>query len=324
MARIVLGLATSHSPQLSLPPEHWLRRGEEDQRNPSLYRVPDGKHVTFDELLAEAAPGMARELTPEVFQKRYDANQKGIARLAEALERSAADVLVVLGDDQQEAFHDDNMPAFCVYWGEQVPYVPRRGGGTQALTTWAYPKEAKQYAGHPALALHIIDSMMEQGFDVAHSKYLQEGQSITHAVTFVYARILQGKSIPVVPIMQNTYYPPNQPRPRRSYEFGTALRNAIETWKSQARVAVVGSGGLSHFVVDEELDRQVLQVLQDKDVDAIAALPLARLQAGSSEIRNWITTAGAVQHLDMEVVDYVPCYRSPAGTGCAMGFAQWT
>jgi Catalytic LigB subunit of aromatic ring-opening dioxygenase len=324
MARIVLGLATSHSPQLSLPPEHWLRRGEEDQRNPSLYRVPDGKHVSFEELLAEAGPGIAQELTPEVFQKRYDANQTGIARLAEALQRVAPDVLVILGDDQQEAFHDDNMPAFCVYWGEQVPYVPRHGRGTAAFTTWAYPKEARQYPGHSVLALHIIDSMMEQGFDVAHSKYLQEGQSITHAATFVFARIMQGKNIPVVPIMQNTYYPPNQPRPRRSYEFGTALRNAIETWKSQARVAIVGSGGLSHFVVDEELDRQVLKALQEKDIDTIASLPLPRLQSGSSEIRNWITTAGAVQHLEMEVVDYVPCYRSPAGTGCAMGFAQWT
>ena len=32
----------------------------------------------------------------------------------------------------------------------------------------------------------------------------------------------------------------------------------------------------------------------------------------------------ATEHLDMEVVDYVPCYRSPAGTGCAMGFASWS
>ena len=60
-----------------------------------------------------------------------------------------------------------------------------------------------------------------------------------------------------------------------------------------------------------------------KDVDAIASLPLERLQSGTSEIRNWFTTAGAVQHLDMEVFDYVPCYRSLAGTGCAMAFAQW-
>jgi 3-O-methylgallate 3,4-dioxygenase len=325
MAKMVLGLATSHSPQLSLPPEHWLMRGEEDRLNQSLYRVPDGKHVTFDELLAEVGSEIAQELTPEVFQKRHEANQRGIAKLAEALEHVAPDVLVILGDDQQEAFHDDNMPAFCVYWGEQVPYVPRqRSRGTAALTTWAYPKEARQYPGHPELALHIIDAMMEQGFDVAHSKYLQEGQSITHAATFVFARIMQGKNIPVVPIMQNTYYPPNQPRPRRSYEFGIALRNAIETWKRPARVAALGSGGLSHFVVDEALDRQVLKALQEKDIDAIASLPLERLQSGTSEIRNWITTAGAAQHLEMEVFDYVPCYRSPAGTGCAMGFAQWT
>ncbi len=138
MARIVLGLGTSHSPQLSLPAEHWLLRGEEDQRNPSLYRVPDGKHVTFDELLAEADPRIAQELTPEVCRKRHAANQQGIAKVAAALERSAPDVLVVLGDDQQEAFHDDNMPAFCVYWGAQIPYVPRqRTRGTQALTAWA-------------------------------------------------------------------------------------------------------------------------------------------------------------------------------------------
>jgi hypothetical protein len=77
-------------------------------------------------------------------------------------------------------------------------------------------------------------------------------------------------------------------------------------------------------VVDEELDRQLLNALQAKDVNAIASLPLERLQSGTSEIRNWITTAGAAQHLDMDVIDYVPCYRSPAGTGCAMGFARWT
>ena len=76
-------------------------------------------------------------------------------------------------------------------------------------------------------------------------------------------------------------------------------------------------------MLDEELDHKALKALQDKDVDAIASLPLERLQAGTSEIRNWFATAGVVQHLEMEVFDYVPCYRSPAGTGCAMAFAQW-
>jgi 3-O-methylgallate 3,4-dioxygenase len=88
-------------------------------------------------------------------------------------------------------------------------------------------------------------------------------------------------------------------------------------------VGVVGSGGLSHFVVDEALDRHVLAILAKKDAEAIAALPATQLDSGNSEIRNWIAAAGAAEHLEMELVDYVPSYRSEAGTGVGMGFAVW-
>jgi hypothetical protein len=88
-------------------------------------------------------------------------------------------------------------------------------------------------------------------------------------------------------------------------------------------VGIVASGGLSHFFVDEELDRHVLAVLARNDGDAVAALPAAKLESGSSEIRNWLAAAGALEHLDMELVDYVPCYRSEAGTGVGMAFAVW-
>ena len=57
--------------------------------------------------------------------------------------------------------------------------------------------------------------------------------------------------------------------------------------------------------------------------EVLSALPQRRMNSGTSEVRNWIATAGAVEHLDMTLIDYVPCYRSPAGTGCAMGFAEW-
>jgi len=326
MAHIVLGLGTSHSPQLSIPAEAWDLRGEEDKKNPWFYTVPEGKHVTYEELLAQADPAITKELKPGVYKKRHEANQKGIRRVAEALEQANPDVLVMIGDDQWEVFRDDNMPALCVYWGDEVPYVPRRAEGGRSTLQYVaqmYPAEPQAYPGAPDLARHIIGSLMEQGVDVAHSHQLKEGQSISHALTFVYARILNGKSIPVVPVLQNTYFPPNQPTPRRSWEYGVALRNAIETWKSRARVAVLGSGGMSHFVVDEEVDQLCLRVLKEKDLEAIAALPRERLKAGTSEVRNWITVAGATQHLEMEVFDYVPCYRSPAGSGCAMAFAQW-
>src|SRR5205814_7425287 len=145
------------------------------------------------------------------------------------------------------------------------------------------------------LALHMINSLCDQDIDVAHSRYFREGQSVGHAFVFVYHRIMRARPIPTVLVMQNTYYPPAQPTPKRSYEYGVAIRNAIETWKSDAKVAVLATGGLSHFVVDEELDRRVLQAMQDKDVAAIASLPRERMQAGTSEIRNWLTVAGAAQ-----------------------------
>ncbi len=325
MAKVVLGLGTSHSPHLNIPPEAWAQRGEEDRRNPFLNRLSDGKHVTYDELMDQADPAVLKELTMDVFQRRHEANQKGIARVAAAVEKAAPDVLIMVGDDQKEVFQDDNMPALAIHFGDEIPFVPQAhyGTGTTALAYSMYPKEEHRFPGAPDLALHLIESMVEQNVDVAHSRHFREGQCVGHAFTFVYWRILQGKKIPTITVMQNTYFPPAQPTPKRSYEFGIALRNAIETWKGNERVAVLATGGLSHFVVDEELDRKVLKAFEEKDVQTLTNLPRERLQSGTSEIRNWITVAAAAQHLDMELFDYVPCYRSPAGTGCAMGFAQW-
>jgi hypothetical protein len=134
---------------------------------------------------------------------------------------------------------------------------------------------------------------------------------------------MHDKTIPTLPIMVNTYYPPNQPTPGRCLDLGRAVRTAVETWPEEARVAVIGSGGLSHFVIDEDLDQQILRAMQAKDAETLSVLPQQRLNSGTSEVRNWIAAAGAVEHLDMKLIDYVPCYRSPAGTGCAMGFATW-
>ena len=127
----------------------------------------------------------------------------------------------------------------------------------------------------------------------------------------------------IVPITQNTFYPPNTPSARRCYNLGQSVAKAIKNWDSNKKIAVVGSGGLSHFLVDEEIDRQALGGMKDKDIEQLAALPKYRLNSGSSEILNWITAAGACEHLNMDVVEYVPVYRSPAGTGGGWGFAIW-
>jgi hypothetical protein len=97
----------------------------------------------------------------------------------------------------------------------------------------------------------------------------------------------------------------------------------VEAWNSNTRVAIIASGGLSHFILDEEFDRKIISAMNGKDETLLTSIPNERLMSGTSEIRNWIVTAGATEHLEMKLIDYAPCYRSAAGTGVGMGFAAW-
>jgi len=126
-----------------------------------------------------------------------------------------------------------------------------------------------------------------------------------------------------VPVFLNTYYPPNQPSPRRCYKLGQAIREAIEGYPENLRVGVVASGGLSHTTIDEALDGKVIRALREKDADALQSLPREQLNAGNSEIRNWICAAGALEHLDLKWVQYAPGYRTLAGTGTGLCFGHW-
>jgi hypothetical protein len=100
------------------------------------------------------------------------------------------------------------------------------------------------------------------------------------------------------------------------------LREAIEGW-GDLRVAVIASGGLSHFVIDENLDRGVLQAIAAQDAANLRSVPPQALRSGSSEILNWILAAGALEGLTADWTSYLPIYRTPAGSGVGMGFLIW-
>jgi 3-O-methylgallate 3,4-dioxygenase len=99
----------------------------------------------------------------------------------------------------------------------------------------------------------------------------------------------------------------------------------VANFGGAARVGVLASGGLSHchFLVDEEFDRAILAALARKDCGFLQNLPRNKLHAGSSEILNWVAVAGAAEAIDLNWSDYVPGYRTPAGTGTGMSFATW-
>ena len=91
------------------------------------------------------------------------------------------------------------------------------------------------------------------------------------------------------------------------------------------RVAVMASGGLTHFVIDEELDRKILAAMQEGDEAALDAIPESYFKVGTAEIKNWYPVIAAMNETGLRhhLVDYVPCYRSEAGTGNAMAFVYW-
>ena len=327
MAKIVLGIGTSHTPMLNAPLGDWSRFIERDRIRAHLTK--DGRAVNYEELEKLAGPGMAQELTPEVFAKKHAAALHEVQRLGAIVRDARLDTLIVVGDDQKELYNDDNMPAILLYRGATIRNVPLADhpGPDWARAASAKYFEADKPRDYPvdaALAAHMIDHLMEREFDLSTADSLADGYGEGHAFGFVHNRLLSGTVIPVVPVFLNTYYPPNQPTPGRCYKLGQAIREAVESFPGDARVGVLASGGLSHFTVDEELDGSIMQALRDKDVAALAAIPRAQLNSGNSEIRNWICMAGAAEHLSVGSMEYIPAYRTPAGTGTGLCFAHWS
>ena len=327
MAKVVLGIGSSHSPALLMEPPAWLARGQADDVTRHALHDFTGKRVQYDELLEAVGDTHLHQLDPALMQQRHEANARGMDRVSEILYETDPDIVIILGDDHKEVYQDDNMPALAVYWGETLPYRPTgvmkwKYTGDLKSELW-YPQESRDYPVASQFARRLIENLCEREFDPAHSNHYPEGQGMSHSFGYVYHRIMAKKSIPVIPVNINTYFPPNQMTPARCYKLGQTIRESVESWPEDLRVAVIATGGLSHFVVDEEFDRQFIELLEKGGAEGHAAIPLEKLQSGNSEFRCWSALAGALEGKRFNLVDYVPCYRSPAGTGCAMAFAYW-
>ena len=329
MAKLVLGLGSSHTPMLNTRRGEWAKFEERDAKGKFLDK--DGRPARYEELRATTGDEVRDLLSPEHMDARYDQVQDGVERIKRTIADAKLDVLLVVGDDQDELFHSDNLPSLLIYYGETIRNTPRHLEKPNALE-WFQDARAgyyeasgeRLYPGHRALALHLIAELVENEIDVSTSDSITSAEGEGHAFAFIHKRLMDDETItPIIPICLNTYYPPNQPTPRRCYRIGQALRAAVESYPEDIRVGIIASGGLSHFVVDESLDRDLIQALRDKDAQALCTVDVAKLNSGSSEIRNWICVAGAVEHLDLDWVDYVPGYRTDAGTGTGMCFAEW-
>jgi aromatic ring-opening dioxygenase LigB subunit len=115
---------------------------------------------------------------------------------------------------------------------------------------------------------------------------------------------------------------------RRGYQLGLALRELVEQFPEDLRVAALATGGLSHDpggprwgYVDEEFDKRFLGMLTRGDVESALKLTPEEVLStggGSYEILNWVVVWGIMRGKPATVLDYVPSYN------IGSAWAYWT
>ncbi|MEJ0084973.1 MAG: hypothetical protein WDO72_04795 [Pseudomonadota bacterium] len=338
MAKLLLAAGTSLSPLLTIPPEYWPDYCKTDMTRKVNRR--DGSSISYEELRAQTADRYASQVTPAAFRQRAALARGHLRRIAAALDAANPDVVVVVADDRAELFDGATCPAIAVYRGAELTNsgIDRRtalflGADNGPQPAWrrgihaaqALPAE-RHYPGHPAFADSLTEALIGRDVDVAVAAAPRDPADggVGFAWGFVINQLLGERRIPVVPVMLNTWFAPNVPTPGRCFRIGRALRAAISEVSLDMRVAVVCGGGMSHVGIDPNIDRRLLDALLAHDAATLGAIPRAMLISGTCQLLTWILLAGLVDLLENDWLEYLPVYRTAAGTGIGMAFGCWS
>ena len=128
--------------------------------------------------------------------------------------------------------------------------------------------------GEEDLAAHILRDGLDRDFDLAFSNELR----IDHSVTCPIITLRPQADLPIVPVYTNIFAPP-LPQPKRFVQLGQALREMVESWDSDQRVAIIGTGHLSlelggprqfgEHGPDPEFDRKAVEWIASGDIDGL-------------------------------------------------------
>jgi protocatechuate 4,5-dioxygenase beta chain len=130
--------------------------------------------------------------------------------------------------------------------------------------------------GHEELSAYLLRQGLDHGFDLAFSNELR----IDHSITCPLITLRPETDLPIVPIYTNIFAPP-MPQPERFVQLGQAIRELVESWPSEQRVAIIGTGHLSLELggprqfgphgPDPEFDRKAVEWIASGDLDAALA-----------------------------------------------------
>ena len=211
------------------------------------------------------------------------------------LEAARPDVIVAFVNDHFSNFFLGNMPAICI--GVAESYEMRAPGNPALLRT-----PMRRIPGDGELSLRIVESLMRENFDPAYAGELQLVADVGAPLYYLMPEL--PPHLTIVPIFINCVAPP-LPTMRRCYDLGVAVRKALEQFAGDRRVAIMGTGGISHWVglaregeINSAFDQRVIALvaegrfaeMMDWDDRAIED----EAGNGAYELRNWLATFGAV------------------------------
>jgi len=203
------------------------------------------------------------------------------------------DVVLLVYNDHASAFSLDFVPTFALGCAER--FAPADEG-------WG-PRPVPVVEGHPELAAHIAQSVIQQDFDLTIINRMDVDHGLTVPLSLLFGQPAVWP-VKVIPFAVNVVlYPP--PSGRRCFELGKAIRRAIESFDPDIKVQVWGTGGMSHQLqgpraglINKPWDNQFLDRLIE-DPEGLSRVPHIEYvrEAGSEgiELVMWLIMRGALQ-----------------------------
>ena len=202
------------------------------------------------------------------------------------------DVVFLVYNDHATAFSMDVIPTFAI--GAAAAFQPADEG-------WG-PRPVPEVIGHPELAAHIAQSVIQDDFDLTIVNKMDVDHGLTVPLSLMCG---QPRAWPcrVIPFLVNVLQYP-VPSGRRCFQLGKAIRKAIDRYDQPLNVQIWGTGGMSHQLqgpraglINREWDNRFIDHLID-DPAALARVPHVEYvrEAGSEgiELVMWLIARGAM------------------------------
>ncbi len=206
------------------------------------------------------------------------------------------DVILLVFNDHASAFSLDMIPTFAIGCAAQFA-VADEGWG---------PRPVPKVMGHPELAAHIAQSVIQDDFDLTIVNKMDVDHGLTVPLSLMCGQP-EAWPCPVIPVAVNVLQYP-VPSGKRCLNLGKAIRKAVESFDKDLKVHIWGTGGMSHQLqgpraglINKEFDAAFMDTMiaQPEQQATMPHIDYVR-EAGSEgiELVMWLTARGAMADLN--------------------------